>query len=368
MSAPYRIGLLGAGAISRTYAVALRQVSEGRAVAVWSRTRASAERFAKEHGLDVASDRAEDVIGAADVVCVNSVNALHAEHAILAARAGKHVVVEKPLAVSIEQGRAIVEACRAARVGLAYAEELPFVPKFARAREIAASGDLGEVLHVFQRESHGGPYSPWFFERETAGGGVLMDMACHSVELVRFLLGKPRVTEVQARIRCTGRVHATRLDDHSITHLSFENGVSACCEASWVLQGGMQSRLEVWGTKGHLEVDLLGATGIRVFTPKGSAAALTPPGWASSLTDWAAENGYPQELSHFLRRFREGREPGESGEDGLAVLEILYAAYASAARGEAVRLPFRPEGVERAVDLWLDPERSAGGRGGGMPR
>ncbi len=359
-AAPLRIGLLGAGWISRVHLTALRGVPEGRAVAVWSRTRSRAERLAEEFGLELATDRIEELLARVDAVCVNSPNALHAEHALAAAQAGRHVIVEKPLAVSLEQGRAMLEACRAAGVGLAYAEELPFVPKFVRAREIARSGDLGEVLHVWQRESHAGPYSPWFFTRELAGGGVLMDMACHSVELARWLLGKPAVRSVSAWIRSTGRLRETPLDDHSITQLVFEGGATACCEASWILQGGMQSRLEVWGTKGHLEVDLLGGSGLRVFTPRGSAAAGTGPGWAAALADWTFENGYPQELSHFLRCFREGRAPEESGEDGLAVLEILCAAYASAARdGAAVALPFRPPAVERAVDLWLGAPQNA---------
>ena len=70
-------------------------------------------------------------------------------------------------------------------------------------------------------------------------------------------------------------------------------------------------------------------------------------------TDWVVENGYPQELSHFLRCFREGTTPRESGADGLVVLEILVAAYESAATDRTVSLPYRPEGVERAVDPWL---------------
>jgi len=106
----------------------------------------------------------------------------------------------------------------------------------------------------------------------------------------------------------------------------------------------MQSSLEIWGREGYLEVDLLQGTGLRQFT-KG--------GWSTPLSEPLAENGYPQELSHFLRCFDEGREPDESGADGLAVLEILYAAYASAREGRSVDLPFRPRGVERAVDLWL---------------
>jgi predicted dehydrogenase len=354
---PLRLGLIGSGWISGTYVAALRQVPEGNAVAVWSRTRENAERFAARHHLEVATDRLEEIFPHVDAVCVNSPNACHAEHAVAAARAGRHVIVEKPLAVSLEQGRAIVDACRDAGVGLAYAEELAFVPKFVRAREIIESGGLGDVLYVTQREAHGGPYSPWFFSRDEAGGGVLMDMACHSIECVRWLLGKPEVESVSAQLE-TYDPARTRLEDHATLHLRFANGVRAHCEASWVLQGGMQSRLEIWGSRGYLDVDLLHGTGLRLYSPKGDAALEAPPGWSMATTDWVLENGYPQELRHFLKCFAEGREPEESGEDGLKVLEVLYAAYASAREERAVSLPFQPAGVERAVDLWLPPTSS----------
>ncbi len=355
--APYRIGLLGSGWISRTHAAALREVEEGELVAVWSRTRENAERFAREHGLPVWSDDVGEVLAEVDVVCVNSPNALHAEHAIAAARAGRHVIVEKPLAVSLEQGRALVEACERAGVGLAYAEELAFVPKFVRAKQILDSGALGAPLYVTQREAHAGPYSPWFFTREEAGGGVLMDMACHSIELVRWLLGKRPVERVTARLRSTGSAHDTELEDHSVTLLELEGGVTATCEASWVLRGGMQSTLEVWGSEGVLEVDLLRGTGMRIHSEAGRPELQAAPGWSPVLTEWSAENGYLQELRHFLRSFRARTAPEEGGLDGLAVLEILCAAYASAGTGRSVALPFQPQGVERAVDLWLAPRR-----------
>jgi predicted dehydrogenase len=339
---PYRVGLVGAGHISRTHVLSLRRVPDARVVGVWSRTRARAEGFAKEFALELATDRVEELVRAVDVVCVNSPNALHAEHAILAARAGKHVIVEKPLAVNLDEAHAILEAARAAGVGLAYAEELPFVPKFVRAREILRSGALGDPLYVTQREAHAGPYASWFFTREEAGGGVLMDMACHSIECVRWLLGKPPVTRVTARVATLDPSRGP-LDDHAVVQLEFASGASATCEASWVLQGGMQSRLEIWGTRGYLDVDLLHGTGMRQYAGER---------WSMAHADYLFENGYPQELAHFLDCFRTGRTPDESGEDGLAVLEILCAAYASARDGRTIELPFRPAGVRYAVDLW----------------
>jgi myo-inositol 2-dehydrogenase/D-chiro-inositol 1-dehydrogenase len=348
----FRVGLLGAGWISGVHARALARLTRDRVVGVWSRTRPRAEAFAREHGVALATDDVEELVAAVDVVCVNSPNARHLEHARSAARAGRHVIVEKPLAVSLAEGEALVAACREAGVGLAYAEELAFVPRFVRAREILRSGALGDPLYVTQREAHAGPYSEWFFTREEAGGGVLMDMACHSVECVRWLLGKPAVRSVTARLASTLHRDRTRLEDHAVVHLGLDGGVSASCEASWALQGGMQSRLEIWGTRGYLDVDLLHGTGLRLFVG-GEPRAGLGAGWQTPAADWLEENGYPQELGHFLDCFRDGRVPEESGEDGLAVLEVLQAAYASAREERTVALPFRPQGVRYAVDLWL---------------
>ncbi len=357
MSNPFRVALLGAGWISQVYLEALRRVPDAQVTAIWSRTRERAEKLARRHEVALASDDVDAAIEAADVVCVNSPNFLHEEHAIRAARAGRHVIVEKPLATSLAAGRAIAAASAEAGVGLGYAEELVFVPKFRRAREVIASGAIGEPRYVTQREAHAGPYSPWFFRRDEAGGGVLMDMACHAVELVRYVLGRPAVRSVGAELLATRPPAETPLEDHAVLTLELEGGALATCEASWVLQGGMQSRLEIWGSEGTLEVDLLHATGMRVHTARGRPELMAAPGWSPLLADWQGENGYPQELAHFLACFRSGEAPEEGGAEGIAVLEILQAAYASAAEGRRIALPFDPPGVEHAVDLWLDVRR-----------
>jgi predicted dehydrogenase len=339
-----RVGFVGAGWISAVHARALERVAEGRAVAVCARTRAGAERFAARYGLELATDALDALLERVDVVCVNSPNARHAEHAMRAAEAGRHVIVEKPLALSAAEGRAIAAACARAGVGLGYAEELCFAPKLVRAREIAASGALGELRYVTQREAHAGPHSPWFFSPADAGGGVLMDMACHSIECVRWLLGKPACRRVFAQLSA-GRPD-TPLEDHAVVQLELGGGTIALCEASWALQGGMQSRLELWGRRATLVADLLQDTGLRQSLEGGAA-------WRAESGDWLWENGYPQELAHFLRCFRDGRRPDESGDDGVAVLEILEAAYASARQGRALALPAALPAVARAVDHWL---------------
>ena len=180
-----------------------------------------------------------------------------------------------------------------------------------------------------------------------------MDMGCHAVECVRWLLGKPAVRAVSAQIATLRHQQGTPLDDHAVLQLEFAGGVRALCESSWVLRGGMQSRLEIWGSEGVLEVNLLQGTGLRLHLERESAGA--PGGWSTPMVDGVSENGYPQELSHFLQCFREGKEPEESGEDGLRVMEILCAAYTSSREARAVALPYDPPPHERAFDLWRAP-------------
>ncbi len=347
--APVGIALVGAGSISRVYVDALARNPGAWIVGVASRTMASARKLAKRCDAPLAVPYTELEPLLADsrvsVVCVNSTNHLHAEHAIGALNAGRHVVVEKPLCLSLEDADRMIQAARDAGRGLGYAENLCFAPHHRHAREVVASGSLGRVVFARQCEKHAGPYSDWFYEREPAGGGALLDMGCHGIELLRWLFGKPRVRRVSASLDTLRHRERTRLEDTAWVQMELECGARLVSESSWSLEGGMESRLEVHGTEGTLQVDLLGEGGVRVFR-RGE-------GWKVEHPDLQRLSGYPQELDHFLDAFARGEPPEETGEDGRAVLEILLAAYASAGRGAPVELPFDAPAVERPIDLWL---------------
>jgi predicted dehydrogenase len=292
-------------------------------------------------------DRAVDIV----IVCLP--NDLHAAVTIDAAEAGKHVICEKPLATNLDEAERMIGACRARGVMLALAEELCFVPKFVRVSELREVGALGKIFSVHQREQHGGPYSPWFFSRDQAGGGALMDMGCHSIEIARWVLGRPEATAVYARMSNQLHTGVTALEDHVSMMVEFEGGALAVLEPSWALHGGMESHLDVIGTGGALYTDLTRGTGMRMFSETGLADDPETRGWSTPDPDWLTTNGYVQELEHFVECARTGNTPRVTGEDGLAQLEIIHAAYESARTGCRVALPFRPKGVERAVDLWL---------------
>jgi len=348
MSCPLGVALIGAGHISRRYAKALAHLPLARVRGVASRSREGAARLAQTCGAELAVDygELERLLSAptVDVVCVNSINCLHAEHAIRAARAGKHVIVEKPLCLTLTEADSMLQASAAAGTGLAYAENLCFAPPYRRARELIAEGALGRILSARQCEKHGGPYSSWFWNVEEAGGGALLDLGCHSIECLRWLLGKPRIARVSAQLATVRHGDRTRLEDDARVTLELEDGTPLRTESSWAADANGESSLEVEGSEGRLVLNLL-AGELRLERHDGDSRLIP--------VESGAGDGITEELTHFLECFQQGRVPDETGADGRAVLEILLAAYASAARGEAVPLPFNPGDITRPVDLWL---------------
>ncbi len=350
MSRPLGVALIGAGHISRKYVRAFAHLPAARVLAVASRSRDAAARLAQACGAELSVDygELERLLSApgVDLVCVNSINRLHAEHAIRAARAGKHVIVEKPLCLTLAEADAMLEASAVAGTGLAYAENLCFAPPYRRARELIAEGALGRILSARQCEKHGGPYSSWFWNVEEAGGGALLDLGCHSIECLRWLLGKPRIVRVSAQLATVRHGGRTRLEDDARVTLELEDGTPLHIESSWAAQDQGESSLEVEGSEGRLVLNGL-AGELRLERQREASRGIPiEPGAADGITE---------ELTHFLECFQQGRVPDETGADGRAVLETLLAAYASAGRGEPVSLPFDPGPIARPVDLWLNP-------------
>jgi myo-inositol 2-dehydrogenase / D-chiro-inositol 1-dehydrogenase len=357
---PTRVAILGAGFIADIHAESYQRfVPDAEVVAVYGRTPARVEAFAARHhvprwytDLDALIDEV-----ACEVVDVCLPNVLHHRATLAAARAGRHVIIEKPLCLTLEEADEMIDACRAAGTKLMYAEELCFAPKYERVRQLANEGALGELYMLKQLEKHSGPHSDWFYDVDQAGGGVLMDMGCHAVAWFRWMLGgRPAITSVWATMRTIAHGGRTRGEDNAVMVIEFENGVIGLAEDSWAKPGGMDDRIEVYGTRGYSEADLFRGNAALTYSEQGYGYALekagTTRGWTFTVTEEAFNQGYPQELRHFIACVREDREPLVTGEDGRAVLEVLYAAYASARTGNKIALPFRPR-VRKPVDLWL---------------
>jgi predicted dehydrogenase len=327
------VALIGSGWIARRHADALARIPGARLVAVASRNLERARQLAREAGAEQALDFGclDRLFGdpRIDLVCIGSPNHLHAPQGLAALRAGRDVLIEKPLCLSLADADALIAQARRSGALLGYAENLCFAPHYRRAREWVRSGRLGRILAARQVERHAGPYSPWFFDPAAAGGGALMDMGCHGIGALLWLLGAPRVARVRASL--ARRVHAGPLEDEARVELELEDGLVLASESGWTRASGMESRLELVGSEGSLEIDLLGATGLRVQRRGGS--------WEQLAPDELALCGYTAELEHFLACVRTRVEPEIGGREARAVLEVMLAAYASAEAGAPVSLP-----------------------------
>jgi len=348
-----RIGLVGTQFIGNLYCHSLAKVEGADVTAVASPN--TAGQFAERWKIgNVHSDWREMVVSdGIDAVAIATPNDVHAEIAVAAARSGKHVLCEKPLAMSLAEADAMVEACRVAGVVLMYAENLVFVPMYQRVKELAQRGQVGTPFLVKQAQCHGGPYSPWFWDVERAGGGVVLDMGCHSIHSICWTFGAwpEAVTATMGRY-----AHAEKGlgEDHSTVILHFPGGAIGIAENSWAMPGG-NDYLEVYGPKGRLVANLERGPAISMYTApdtETAADSASRSGWQYPMYEEAWQFGFPQELQHFVDVCAGRAELRSSGEDGRRVLEIICAAYESARTGRRVELPSASD-KRKPIDHWL---------------
>lgn len=360
-----KVAILGAGFITDIHVESYhRFIPEAEVIAVYARNADKAKAFADKHHIAKWYDQLDDIIqnSGCDVVDICLPNFLHAEATLKAAAAGKHVIIEKPLAVTLEEADAMIAACEKAGVKLMYAEELCFAPKYERVRQLVNEGAYGDVYMLKQSEKHSGPHSDWFYDVNLAGGGVLMDMGCHAFGWFRWMLKNAKVKSVFASMSTVLHKGRTKGEDNSVVVVEFENGVTGIAENSWAKHGGMDDRSEVYGTGGVVYADLFMGNSAVSYSKNGYGYAMekadTTVGWSFTVFEEVFNQGYPHELKHFIECIQQDKEPLVTGKDGRAVLEIIYAAYASAGEGKKISLPFSPE-VKKPIDLWLNgPEKA----------
>jgi predicted dehydrogenase len=344
-----RIGIIGSAFVSNIHTEALQDVCEAEVVAVCSPTKGHAEEFARRWRIPNAFTDYRRVLDRKDVdaVVIGIPNDLHCKVVAAAAEAGKHVILEKPMAHTLDDADEMLKACRKRKVMLGYAETICFTPKYTRAKKLVEEGAVGDLYMVKQGEKHSGPHSDWFYDVERSGGGAIMDMGCHGIEWARWMFGKRKVRSVMAHCQRVLHSERTRAEDNSVLILEFEGGGIAVIEDSWAKPGGMDDRVELYGTEGVIYCDLLRGSSMETYSNLGYGYAVEKAGetrgWTFTVFEETQLYGFPHEMRHFLRCIQNGQAPSESGEDGRTTLEIIYAAYESAATGRRITWPYKPK-------------------------
>ncbi|HIP96238.1 MAG TPA: Gfo/Idh/MocA family oxidoreductase [Anaerolineae bacterium] len=355
-----KVGIIGSQFEADIHAASFQIMpEEAEVVAVASPTPGHPEELARRYGIPRVFHDYREMLKEKDIemVTIAAPNYLHAQMTIDIARAGKHVVCEKPLCMTLEEADEMIDVCQKQGVLLMYAEELFFTPKYVKAKEMADQGAFGKIYLVKQSEKHFGPHSPWFWDVEKSGGGVFMDMGCHGIAFCYWFLDRPTIKSVLCQMGTYVHGDKTKGEDNSICIIEFENDAVGLVEDSWARRGGMDDRIEVYGEGGVTYANLHMGNALPTFSEHGYGYAVekapSTKGWSYPVFEELWNYGFPQEMRHFARCVRGKEEPIATGEDGRVVMEVLYAGYKSARTGCKVTMPFRPQGAKRPIDLWL---------------
>lgn len=340
--------MLGTGLIGMFYTMALHgQRGRDRVSVVYSRSAERAKAFAENWEIPRHTTSLKEAIEGtdSDVVVVALPNYQHEEAVFAAAAAGKAVLCTKPLGRNAAESLRMLEACEKAGVFHGYLEDLVYPPKTLKALESVKNGSLGKVLWVRSRETHSGPHSDWFWSKEFSGGGAIIDLGCHCVEIGRCFIGKDiRPVEVM----CWGdtQVHPIEAEDHAIGLVRYENGAIGQFEVSWSFRGGMDLRDEVAGTEGTIWLNHWLRTGMEMFTAAGEKGYVAEKaegntGWLFPVGDEVVELGYRDMFTDMFNAIDGKSTPRETFYDGYVVNAVIDAAYKSikSKKWEPVDLP-----------------------------
>ncbi len=376
----HKVTMLGTGLIGMFYTQTISAYrSRDQVSVVYSRTPANAERFAGEHQIPKWTADMKEAIEDpdTDVVVVGLPNNQHRDAVVMAAEAGKAVLCTKPLARTAAEAKEILEAVEKAGVFAGYLEDLVYTPKTLKALNAVKAGSVGQVLWTRSRESHPGPHSAWFWDKNMAGGGALIDMGCHCIEVGRNFVGKD-IPPVEAMCYTDTMIHPIEAEDTAIGLIRYANGAISQFEATWTFRGGMDLRDEVSGTEGTIWLNHWLRTGMEMYSSgaQGYVAekAESESGWVFPVGDEVGALGYTEMFADMFNSLDEGKEPLETFYDGYVINAIMDACYKSAEskKWEPVELDIwrgqtdvQPLGVAQDYDAdhWLiKQERMPDGR------
>lgn len=324
-----RWGLIGASTIARQFVInAIRGQPDGEVAVVMSSNRERGEAYARENGIPAAVSSLDALLGSdVDAVYISTTNELHLEQALASSRAGKHVLCEKPLALTTADARKIVAACRDAGVVMATNHHLRCAGSHRAMRRAIKDGRIGKpiaarVFHAVYLPEH---LQGWRLDRPDAGVGVVLDITVHDADTLRFVLADDPV-EVTAFTQSAGMA-GNGLEDGVMSVFRFKSGVIAQTHDAFTIKHA-GTGFEVHGTEGSLI-----ARDVMTQKPIGSVVLRTASG--EEELSFGRDDLYTYALGAFHAAIRGEGQPAATGEDGVWSLAAAEAVLQSARTGRA---------------------------------
>lgn len=322
---PVKLGVLGAGIIAGSFMEAAPDVPELEVAVICDVVEASARALAEPHGIAWETDyRAVLEDETLDAVYIALPHHLHAEVAVASAEAGKDILLEKPMANSLEEADRILAAQKQAGVKLMLGFTHRFHAELETAKRLIDAGELGQVTMAVDIMTTGGQIPGWFWQKEQAGGGVLHVNGAHSFDRLRWLLGS-EIVEIFAYAE-TYDARKT-VEDSTVVAMRFENGAMGTTIHNWVVDFALPFKcdLDLYGSGGAIRIDTWNALE-----------------FSNAHHSWVQrrqrDDSFQKEIGEFVEAILQDRDPCVTGEDGRRSLACVQAAYESARRGEPVRL------------------------------
>ncbi|TIQ55205.1 MAG: Gfo/Idh/MocA family oxidoreductase [Mesorhizobium sp.] len=332
-------GLIGASTIARQFMInAIRAQPNSEIAAVMSSSPERATSYARENGIPLAVSTLNELLGSdIDAVYISTTNELHLEQALAAIRAGKHVLCEKPLALTSADARTMVAAAKTAGIVLGTNHHLRNAGSHRAMREAIAAGRIGRPIaaRVFHSVYLPENLQGWRITRPEAGGGVVLDITVHDADTLRFVLDDDPL-EVSAFTQAAGMA-AGGLEDGAMCIWRFKSGIIAQSHEGFTTKFA-GTGFEVHGSEGSLI-----AKDVMTQKPIGSVLLRTAKGEEELSFD--REDLYVRSLRQLHAAIRGEGQPSATGEDGVWSLTSAEAALQSAKSGKSVAIDPKPRSI-----------------------
>lgn len=339
-------GIIGCGAIAPWHIYGANRAKDAQLIAVSDVVEEKAKKLAEKEKVLWHTDHTkmlerDDI----DVVSICTPSSFHCELAIAAARAGKHVLVEKPMAITLEDANRMIEACQKAKVKLGVIFQRRFSDTFRKVKKAIKEGELGRLvlgdayLKYYRSQDYydsAGWRGTWEFD----GGGSLMNQGIHGVDLLQWLMGD--VDTIYGHTDTLTR--KIEVEDTAVATLRFRNGALGIIEATTsVYPSTIPHRIEIHGEKGTIMIEgeaiarweIMGKDGVlidKIGKTKEAAKAITSP------TDINMEE-HAKQIADMVEAIKEDREPLVNGVEGRKAVEIILSIYRSSKTKKLVKLP-----------------------------
>ncbi len=339
MSDNLRVGLIGAGNVATHHVLAWRQTDGAEPVVVCRRDETKVKEFAAKFNLDRTTDyhsllQRQDV----DVVDIVLPSGLHADVGVEAAKAGKHVIVEKPIDVTLQKADALIAACRDNGVTLGVVSQYRFLDGSLHMYKVLAENKLGRLVqgdayikwHRSQAYYDSGAWrGTWALD----GGGPFINQGIHLIDLLLSVMGP--VKTVYAKTKTLA--HNIEVEDIGVAMLEFENGAFGVIEAATAIYPGLPARMDIHGVKGSLTIEGDKMVFLHVQGEEPVVASDVDAGGSSNPTDIDV-TPFVRQFTDIVQAVRNGRKPLVSGEEARKPLQLILAIYESAKKGIEVKL------------------------------